>query len=355
MSRPPQPTPPPPSPQRPEVRPIPHREAPPRLRVRRPVDFLAVIPYLLGFHPAESLVVVLSRRGRVVLTARLDLPAVAAIDMVRDQVQQLIEQHDIDGLVLVGYSDDVDVAREVLGEVQQRMGPDTDVREVLLVSRARWWSLTCTSGCCPADGGVFDPEAHPLAAEAVYAGLSAERSRTSLEQLVAGPSPGDLSRLRARVAAARAAAVGHDRAASAALVAQTVRRWLGCAGGPDEEACAALQVAALDLTVRDVAWAMMSRDGAVDHVQLWTRVVACAPSEVASAPLGMLGAAAWISGNGALLNCCVERLEATDPGYTLGRLLADLSDRALPPSVWDELCADLRDEVAAATGVAGLH
>ncbi len=75
----------------------------------------------------------------------------------------------------------------------------------------------------------------------------------------------------------------------------------------------------------------------------------------ASAPLGLLGAAAWIGGNGALLNCCVERLERDDPGYTLGRLLSDLSDRALPPSLWDELGGDLRRDVGAVTGLQGLH
>jgi hypothetical protein len=53
-----------------------HRErpqTPTRLKVRRPDDLLAVIPYLLGFHPDESLVAVFVRSGRVILTARMDL------------------------------------------------------------------------------------------------------------------------------------------------------------------------------------------------------------------------------------------------------------------------------------------
>ena len=88
---------------------------------------------------------------------------------------------------------------------------------------------------------------------------------------------------------------------------------------------------------------------------MWAQVVAASPPEVASAPLGLLGAAAWIGGNGALLNCCVERLEREDPGYTLGHLLADLSERALPPSLWDEMVGDLRSEVGSVTGVGWLH
>jgi hypothetical protein len=76
---------------------------------------------------------------------------------------------------------------------------------------------------------------------------------------------------------------------------------------------------------------------------------------VAPAPLGLLGMAAWINGNGALLNCCVERLEEIDPGYTLGHLLAEISERALPPSLWDELVGDLRTEVGAVAGNLRLH
>ena len=32
--------------------------------------------------------------------------------------------------------------------VVRRIGPG----EVVLVSGARWWSLSCTTGCCPPDG-----------------------------------------------------------------------------------------------------------------------------------------------------------------------------------------------------------
>nr|WP_305070542.1 DUF4192 family protein [Micromonospora sp. 4G55] len=46
----------------------------PRLTVRSPADLLAAVPYLLGFHPADSVVVVAMRAQRVVFAARADLP-----------------------------------------------------------------------------------------------------------------------------------------------------------------------------------------------------------------------------------------------------------------------------------------
>ena len=328
---------------------------PHRLRVRRPADFLAVIPYLLGFHPAESLVVVLSRRGRVLLTARLDLPPAGQQAPVAAQVRQLVVQHGVDELVLVGYGDDEPATRTTLAQLHVRLAVAVPVREVVLVSRARWWSLSCRTGCCPVEGAVFDPEAHPLAAEAVYRGLVAGRSRADLEALVAGPPEEALPRLRGLVSLARDRWGALGRPAAAQAMADGVREGLASPRGPDEAAAARLAVLALDLAVRDVAWAMVSRRTAEEHQRLWARVVAASPPEVASAPLGLLGATAWVGGNGALLNCCVERLERDDPDYTLGHLLADLSERALPPSLWDELAGGLRAEVGAVTGVRGLH
>ena len=59
----------------------------------------------------------------------------------------------------------------------------------------------------------------------------------------------------------------------------------------------------------------------------------------AAVPLGM---AAWISGAGALLNCCCERLAVVAPDYSMGRLLAEISVRALPPSLWEQLGGEIQ-------------
>ena len=324
--------------------------------MRRPADFLAVVPYLLGFHPAESLVVLLSREGRVVLTARFDLPGPGWSRPVLDQVLTLAAEHHVDELVLVAYAADGPHGRRVLEELLAAAPAQVALRDALLVSDGRWWSLTCSAGCCPPTGTPFDPLEHPLAAEAVYAGLAARSSRAAVEEQVHGPDEPLLARLRSLVAQVRSDVAPWDQPTAAACMAATVRQAVEHRDGePDEATCALLAVLALDVAVRDVAWALMSRERVEDHRRLWGRVVALSPPEVASAPLGLLGVAAWISGDGALLNCCAERLERSDPGYTLGHLLAEISERALPPTLWDELVEDLRTEVGSVAGNLGLH
>ena len=47
---------------------------PTRIRLGGPSDILAVLPYQLGFHPRESLVVVSLHGTRMGLVQRIDLP-----------------------------------------------------------------------------------------------------------------------------------------------------------------------------------------------------------------------------------------------------------------------------------------
>ena len=91
-----------------------------------------------------------------------------------------------------------------------------------------------------------------------------------------------------------------------------------------------------------MACALVTREDARRHVAVWTEVVARVPPELARGPLGVLGIAAWADGNGTLLNACCERLEGLDPSYPMGRLLSDVSRRALAPAWWDAMADGLR-------------
>ncbi|HSU34601.1 MAG TPA: DUF4192 family protein, partial [Propionibacteriaceae bacterium] len=85
-----------------------------RLRARGAPDLLALVPFQLGFHPTESLVTVLVRSGRVVLTARLDLPAPESASATATFLGDLVRQHQIEELVLFAYSGQSGPARQLL-------------------------------------------------------------------------------------------------------------------------------------------------------------------------------------------------------------------------------------------------
>jgi hypothetical protein len=339
---------------------------PVRLRVREPADLIATIPFLLGFHPANSLVALFLRSGRVVLSARFDLPdpstapaAGAWADLLVVPVDDLVRQHEVTGLVLAAYCADVERAAAVLREHQLHQ-TGVELLDLLLVDGERWWSLACTTGCCPPEGSPYAPGEHPLSAEAVWAGLVAQPDRAAVVARVAGPPPaswaalddlavGVEARLPAGAPVARQGALGS--AVVAALAALDGPSGSGgqadgpTAAPPDDDTCLALALLVREAVVRDVACALVSRADAARHVALWQEVVAHVPPYLALGPLGVLGVAAWADGNGTLLNACCERLEALDPGYPMGRLLSDVSRRALPPSWWDAMADGLREDL----------
>jgi uncharacterized protein DUF4192 len=319
-----------------------------RLKARRPADLLAAVPYLLGFHPEESLVALFLRSGRVLLTARYDLGEPSGPD-----VADLVAQHRPSGLVLVAYSADEDRGRSEL-QAQAAALPGVDLVDLLLVDGRRWWSLVCSGGCCPAEGSPYRPEDHPLSAEAVWSGLVARPDRDAVVATVAGPPESDWPELRrsAKPVGARlrrASRKERQDALGRAVVVALPR--LGAAGGDqagvrlEDEVCLELALLVRDTLVRDVACALVTREDAGRHLALWQEVVARTPPELAAAPLCLAGIAAWASGNGTLLNACCERLATLDPSYAMGRLLSDVSRRALPPAWWDAMADGLRHDL----------
>ena len=343
---------------------------PVRLTARRPADLLAAVPFLLGFHPDESLVALFLHQGRVRLTARYDLGD-HLDDAAGTDVAALVAQHRPSGLVLVVYCIDAVRGRAVLRDQADRVG-DVELVDLLVVDGARWWSLVCEDGCCPEEGTPYEPGDHPLSAEAVWAGLVARPDRAAVVAPVAGPPEGewDVLRRRARPVAARLARgsrTSRQDALARAVVAALPRLEPGvgdegpegadgAVAGLDQAACLELALLVRETLVRDVACALVTREDATRHLALWQEVVARTPPELASAPLCLVGVAAWASGNGTLLNACCARLAELDPAYPMGRLLSDVSRRALPPAWWDAMADGLRHDLGLAErGPGGAH
>jgi hypothetical protein len=309
-----------------------------------------VVPYLLGFHPTESLVAAFVRQRHIAVTARIDLAATADLEGLVDQLELVGRQIDTRSLVLIGYSADEGV-RDLMRDLADLI--PLDLVDVLAVSGDRWWSVCCDPGrrhssggeeCCPPEGRPYDIASHPLAAAAVMAGISATPSRQEIADLAAGPPPVQEDRLTGLTeeTARRLAGTGlrRRRQRMRRLVDRTLR-----SGGPSESEAIEIAVLARDVAVRDAAWAVMSREHAADHVSLWRRVVSVAVWPCEAAPLGMLAMAGWLSGNGALLNCCIERLESVAPDYSLLQLCREISDQAIPPSHFDAIAEEMRAAV----------
>lgn len=307
------------------------------LRARTPEDLLAAVPCVLGFRPSDSVVMLTftSAPPGQTFHARVDLPTDPADhpEVVRLLLEPVL-RHRVGLVAFVLYTDDAAAAAALSAALLDGFSlAGVEVVDVLRADGQRWFGLR--SGRAP-DGDAgrpYDDRSHPFRAQAVLDGRVTLESREELAATLVGT---DLDGIEAVGAAAASRTVPRrQRPAEARWVRATVLRGLD---GPLSDAAVGRLVAACrDVEVRDVAWALMSREDARRHVELWRDVVRRCPTELLAAPASLLAFAAWLAGDGALAWCALDRCALADPDYRMAGLVAHTLEQALPPSAWTPL------------------
>ena len=319
-----------------------------RQRIVGPAELVQAIPYLLGFHPRQSLVLVGLAGGALVVTARLDLADARTGGVVHETVAAMCRggTEDIVGAVYdePGAAEGADprVAHYEFADIVEDSAATAgcSVLDVLLVLGERWWSLTCASGvCCPTDGRPALAEPSAFAAAATYAGVVALPDRAAVERLL-DPLPEDTrAALRpalahyeddivtaARAGVARRQERSCKRALFAAARAAVDPGWAGVSDADVARFGAAL----VHVSLRDAAW-MAVDDGRLDGRPLWRELARRLPSPYNAPPLFLFGWVSWRSGDGALAGIAAQRAVASDPGYSAADLLLAALHRGLDP------------------------
>ncbi len=160
------------------------------ITLRGPGDVVAILPYQLGYHPRDSVVVISLRDRRVGLVARADLPPPEHVGEVISSLIGPLLRDGATSVVVVGYEDAPDTSQPLLlALVEQLERAGVDVVDVAVVRDGRRYSPICSDPCCPPDGiALPDPADVPGVAEYVALGRSPLRSRADVDGLVA-PEP----------------------------------------------------------------------------------------------------------------------------------------------------------------------
>ncbi|MFI5065684.1 MAG: DUF4192 domain-containing protein [Streptosporangiales bacterium] len=318
----------------------------PPLQIRSVAGLLATIPHLLGFHPDSSLVVVgVTASGRVQVAFRYDLPdppdATVGADIAGHALGVLAQQQLTVALV-AGYGPGRLVTP--LADAFRAAAPRTGIRlhHVLRVEEGRYWSYLCTSpACCPAEGVVFDPVAHPAARTLAAAGQAALASREEVAATIAPVTGADAEAMRTATHQAERAATrlitrkGPQALERPGLTA--IRAAIGLyRGGESVKPAIGFAWLALMLTqlrIRDDAWARMDPSHRAAHQRLWTDLVRHAQPGYLAAPACLLAFTAWQGGDGALANIALDRALDDTPDYSMALLLRDILAAGTPSSV----------------------
>jgi hypothetical protein len=326
-----------------------------RVRPDSPGELLAIVPLLLGFVPRTSLVVMGTEpaRDRIKVTLRYDLPdppgAGVAADIAAHAVG-VVGSQQLTAMTAVGYGPEVLVDPVAYALRDAALQAGIDLRDVLRVEDARYWSYACgDETCCPAAGTPFDPAASSAAAAMTAAGISVLSDRAEVAARVA-PLGGStaaamrqatrraerhagqlLAKVRksARLAAARQMIVAAGLNAVGAMIAT----YRGGGSYATDYQIAWITVALRDLRVRDDAWARMDPAHLDAHRRLWIDVTRRAQPGYVAAPASLLAFVAWQAGDGALANVVLDRALADEPRYSMALLLRQVITAGAPPSL----------------------
>ncbi|HYN28799.1 MAG TPA: DUF4192 domain-containing protein [Dermatophilaceae bacterium] len=155
--------------------------------LRGPREVLAALPYLLGYHPERSVVLVsLCGRG-LGPVARLDLPDARNVRAAVDALVGPVLRAAPDRALVIGYEErrgESEVVSRALARALSAGG--VRVEDQLVVRGDRWYAPRCRAGCCPARGHRL-PRAEdvPAVADFVAAGRAPLPSRDAVAGLVA--------------------------------------------------------------------------------------------------------------------------------------------------------------------------
>jgi hypothetical protein len=332
----------------------------PRTTLRSPADLIAVTPYLLGFHPTDSVVVIALRGRAVAFAARGDLPGHRApVRGVAREIVTTVARQAADAVAVLGYGPaaTADPLLRAVRDTAHRRG--LRVEEVLRVDAGRWWSYLCENPrCCPPEGTPIDPDTSEVAAWCTFVGLTAAASRQDLARRVApvgGAARAAMARATDRAeqalldqlaAVPEAGRAGFLLAEGAAAVRAALERY--AAGGVlDDGELARLGALLVSIPVRDLAWRAVTTEQ--PHLALWTDVTRRVDPPLVPAPASLLAFTAWRAGDGALAGLALERALREDPAYSLANLLLDALRQGLPPSTLDSW-PPVVDEAEAAGG-----
>lgn len=310
----------------------------PRLTLTSPADILAAVPYLVGFHPHDSLIVIGIDDAEVKVTARWDLPVPPG---ALSPLPQLMARERVTRLVAVGYGPGERVTPAI---DQLRALTPTTLCEALRADQGRYWSYLCDlPHCCPPEGTPYDPVSSPIATEAIVSGLVALPDRATVEATVAplsGPvrlavrkaTADAVAELRAKLSASSDAdAFARDFVSRGLIRVRAAIATAQAGGRIDDRQAARLGLDLAVIRVRDEAWTLLDDATQPAHLHLWKDLTRRLEPRFVPPAASLLAMAAWRSGTGALASIALDRALSLDPAYSMAGLLRHAMQHLLAP------------------------
>lgn len=304
------------------------------ISIREVGELRASIPYLLGFYPERSLVVIgLAADNSIGVTIRVDAPG--SPESARACIEQLLPvlHRSAPHRVVVAYCDDYEVGEcdetereQITLSALRAFETVSDLAPVISRSLAEH-GYEC-SFVWPARPGMPRAPLGPvpqIAVAHVLAGRTLLRSRDELKSMLE-PAKGMVRReVRDQLAALESVSLA--RIDLIALITDLLEQHASAAElgerpptlDPHDIALCALALASIP--TRDILITLIAQERAWWRVEPWCRAVQLVPTSYLPPVATMTAIVAYLSGDGALAQMALDSALTHDPAYSLAQMI----------------------------------
>lgn len=325
------------------------------IRLRDPGELIAAVPHILGYRPAESVVVCVHSgdKGRqITVCARTDLPPPEHHWNVAEQLKLLMlrSKAEMVTVIIVGKAAESPPPLPHLPFVQAIASVFSTAG--VMINHALWipeitqgvdWR--CYDAITQCRGHLPDPNGTELAAATAVDGIVTYANRADLRRSLEPTNPRQVKRRKRRI---RTALDQHPDEGHAMKLVDDV--FADLAEGKfvlDEDRVVDLAVALSHRAVRDACLRPERLTMGPDVEEMWSDLTREMPSPYRAEPACLLAMCAFIRGNGVLAGIAIEVAQEAVPDHKIAQTLRMSMDLGMPPKHLIDGLADTFDKKGA--------
>ena len=321
-----------------------------------PHDLLAAIPFLIGYHPQDSLVLVALKDEAVGMAMRVDMPVGVSAEGY-DLLASHFLRDGADGAFIVAYvgAGAVDPENVLINTSAALVRAGIDIKESLIVRNNRFRSMICSDlTCCPPEGSAIpDLGSSRIAAEHVIAGhpMPFENVDGLVQSIAAVASSFEsvwADEVQAFWVSSDSEEIQELQRDGATAIIDLVGEYREGRGAEDRELAARVIGRLSDIQVRDFALGSHTDESADYYWAMWRDLLRIAPRGFVAPIACLFAAMAYERGEGALAHKGLDRGLGDDDQYSLAHLLRRVFTAGWPPQSFSAMRIELHPKVVAA-------
>jgi hypothetical protein len=321
-----------------------------------PHDLLAAIPFLIGYHPQDSLVLVALKDEAVGMAMRVDMPVGVSAEGY-DLLASHFLRDGADGAFIVAYVGEgaVDPENVLINTSAALVRAGIDIKESLIVRNNRFRSMICSDlTCCPPEGSAIpDLGSSRIAVEHVIAGhpMPFENVDGLVQSIAALPSSFEsvwADEVQAFWISSDSEEIQELQRDGATAIIDLVGEYREGRGAEDRELAARVIGRLSDIQVRDFALGSHTDESADYYWVMWRDLLRIAPRGFVAPIACLFAAMAYERGEGALAHKGLDRGLGDDDQYSLVHLLRRVFTAGWPPQSFSAMRTELHPKVVAA-------